>query len=314
MRLNLNVFDARGRQRGRAQVQLIWGQNKWVLRSDTRNVWRHVGFSRRGSFRRKDWDVIWFWDQARAGDKHNTIVLWDPPSGNMDRRHIHGSARIYDPKDSAFRKGRIEWNAELPAMPDVLSSNRRKVLRWMRQYIPCTYNSESFKKLTGGLTKDNPEVKRVEKAGRTYTTCGSLPGFVSAQLLRHLSKGKKSHPKSLNGTNILPIRGRKHGAWIVADKKKRPLPGDLYALCSGSTPNDSIQHVGVIIHSVGKYWKTADLGQGNGWSGQFVIREYDEERGTLTGEAIGKGNKRPPRVLAGWVDLDKYFGNQFSSI
>lgn len=183
--------------------------------------------------------------------------------------------------------------APTPSSPD-LSPRRTYVLDvLLPQVLPSSYGQQKFTKLTFGLTKDNPNVTP------GYTTCGSLPMYIARMLKDNV----------LGGTNGLRTGGIKKNAWVVADGVKRPRPGDLYALLNkgeNDKMNGGIAHVGVIIDAAGDQWKTADAGQGDGWAADYVTRQYDEATGMLSGEILNAGGARPPRVLAGWIDLDVY--------
>ena len=181
-----------------------------------------------------------------------------------------------------------------PAKKGELSARRKYIIDVLLPgVLPSSYGEQKFTKLTFGLTKDNPNVTP------GYTTCGSLPMYIARML----------KDKLIGGTNGVRTSGQKKNAWVVADRVKRPLPGDIYALLNKDETdviNSGISHVGIIIDSSGTQWKTADAGQGDGWAADYVTREYDEENGTLTGEVVRASGARPPRVLAGWIDVDTY--------
>jgi hypothetical protein len=185
-------------------------------------------------------------------------------------------------------------DSDPPTSDSGLSPRRRRVIdELLPGVVPCQYNDKRFQKMSFGLTKSSPGVTP------GYTTCGSLPMYV-ARMLKDMSIG---------GTNGVRTAGIKKNAWVVADGEKRPRPGDLYALLNKGDSdrlNSGISHVGVIIDASGDQWKTADAGQGDGWAADYVTRKYDAEAGTLTGEIVTGANVRPPRVLAGWIDLDEY--------
>ena len=308
MFIQLNVFDTSDRFRGQARMRLNWQEKTWIVEEDQQWVWRRVGFSNVGSFEVKSWGVIWIWDQLR-----NPVIFHDAPQHSIDFKHQQGRGRIYDPKDSSFKDARVNWSinpvtASTASPKSVeLSPRRVRLLQVLNQVLPCTYASAKFDKITGKLRKDSPGV------GAGYTTCGSLPGFVTSELGAGHLKGdawqKYMQKRSLNGTNAVRIKGIQHGAWVEADLVKRPLPGDIYALLNNGKSNratDGISHVGVIMDASGDVWKTADMGQGGGWEGKInVERPYKAKEGELFGETIQGGGYR---ILAGWVDIDKYFG------
>ncbi|MGL4554346.1 MAG: hypothetical protein ACRC33_24555, partial [Gemmataceae bacterium] len=151
--------------------------------------------------------------------------------------------------------------------------------------------------------------------GADYTTCGALPRFVLFEL--GAAQGF--------GWGVLGLRddARKQNLWVVADQdiyeddEARPLPGDLYGLVQGSNPEVGLDHVGVIVDSrpsATNVWVTADAGQGGLGQPQearFVKRRYNPKAGTLSGPLVlipGKEDRAElgaPRLLAGWVDLEK---------
>ncbi|MHB8770673.1 MAG: hemopexin repeat-containing protein [Syntrophales bacterium] len=182
-----------------------------------------------------------------------------------------------------------------PISPKPGSTARREyvIKKLLPSVLPSAYGQPMFTKLTFGLTKDNPNVTP------GYTTCGSLPQYIASQL----------KDQRIRGTNGVRIAGKEKGAWVVADGTNRPLPGDIYALLNKNETdvmNGGIAHVGVIVDASGDEWTTADAGQGDGWAADYVTRKYDPQANTLTGEIVKSGGARPPRVLAGWIDLDAY--------
>lgn len=198
------------------------------------------------------------------------------------------------PIPSAWLGSTLKPQPSTPPETQELSARRRQVIDVLIPgVLPSSYGQQKFTKLTFGLTKDNPSVTP------GYTTCGSLPMYIARML----------NDKRIGGTNGVRTAGQNKNAWVVADGVKRPLPGDLYALLNkGETDviNGGISHVGVILDASGDQWKTADAGQGDGWAADYVTRHYDAQAGTLSGEILQAAGARPPRVLAGWIDIDKY--------
>jgi hypothetical protein len=305
MFVQLAVFDTKNNLRGQARMKLDWQQKVWVIDQDQQWIWKRVGFSNMGTFEVKSWGVIWLWDQLR-----NTVIFHDAPRNGIDFKHSSGHARIYDPKDTAFKDGKISWSTNFaPAAESAeaqeLSPLRIKLIKLLNEVLPCVYESAKYDRITGKLRKNSPGV------GAGYTTCGSLPGFVSSELGgKPLGKGWEAYmkKKSLNGTNLVRTRGIQYNAWVEADLIKRPKPGDIYALLDKNLTDrlkDGIAHVGVIMDSSGSVWKTADMGQGGGFDGKInVERPYNATEGKLFGETNQGGGYR---MLAGWVDIDKYF-------
>lgn len=175
-----------------------------------------------------------------------------------------------------------------------LSERRKFVLdTLLPDVLPSKYGEAKFTKLTFGLTKDNPNVTP------GYTTCGSLPMYIARML----------NDKVISGTNGLRTAGQSKNAWIIADGSARPRPGDLYALLNQGVTDvidGGIAHVGVIVDASEDIWKTADAGQGDGWAADYVSRAYGAQAVTLSGEVVKTTGARPPRTLAGWIDIDLY--------
>jgi hypothetical protein len=307
MHLQLEVFDTNGRFRGYAEMNMDWNTKNWQIVDDKALVWNRVGFSKGGSFELKPWGVIWIWDRSR-----NTVIFWDAPTGETDNLHRSGEARIFDPQDHSLKDGKIRWKIDLtknvaasPGSNAASTPLRAKLLKVLREVLPCSYMDKNYVRITGGL----------KKQGGGYTTCGSLPGFVTSEL----GAGDPTKPQwmtymntySLNGTNIVRTKGIKYNAWEWGGKGKRPKPGDIYVLLDHGKTNretDGVSHVGVIIDSTGDIWKTADLGQGDGYQGKIdVIRPYKAASDELFGETNQGGGYR---TLAGWVDIDRYFAKR----
>ncbi len=176
-----------------------------------------------------------------------------------------------------------------------LSQRRKRVLESLiPAVVPSRYPEPKFQQLTGGVNLSDPNLPP------HYTTCGCLPSYVA----RNLGGRGMIQAGGLDG---LRTAAKKQDAWVVAELGLRPKPGDLYGLCNGANPNSLIVHVGVIVDASGEIWKTADAGQGQlpDQRANYVNRQYNPQTGTLSGEVTNSGN-RPPRLVAGWVDIDKY--------
>lgn len=174
---------------------------------------------------------------------------------------------------------------------------RQSAVRLCREVLPAPYLSKNYKANPFHVTKDNPQAKGA------YSTCGEFPAYIV-----WLLQGKPNPARFRPGTTALPPQGAKRGAWRTPNGTDWPRPGDLYALCSTATLDDSVAHVGVILDPKGTTWETADWGQpdpsGGGFAGAIVQRSFDPVRGTLTGDpTIGTA----PRAIKGWIDLDAYF-------
>ena len=186
-----------------------------------------------------------------------------------------------------------------------LSGRRQRALAIVREVCPSAYPDSKFTLLTGGIDLSSSTLP----AG--YTTCGSLPAYVARKL-------GGNGMIACGGLDSLRTAAKKAGAWVpgsggfaatlagmYGDGPARPQPGDLYALCQGSSPDGLIVHVGMIVDASSDLWVTADAGQGKlpDQKAAYSNRRYNS--GMLTGEVTTNGN-RPARLVAGWVDLDAY--------
>ncbi|HBR56394.1 MAG TPA: hypothetical protein DEA22_02815 [Blastocatellia bacterium] len=311
MIINLEIFDSQKLSKGKVRVSLDWNSKTWSIEKDERMAWRSITLANSGRFELKDNGVIWLMENYQC-----IVILWEAPTGEMDLFGPPASGRIFGALDKSIIDAPIEWSvdftASLYAKPKTqapLSPFREHLLNRINQLLPAPYLSANYDILTGKLRRDDPGVK-----GSTgvYTSCGSMPGFVTGEIARY--RGYKGHAYetyinkySLNGTNIVRIKGLRYNCWTESDSSIRPKPGDVYALLNhGATDKKAagISHVGVIEDSSGDIWKTMDLGQGTGFDGKKVERPYKNDSTELFGETLQGGGYR---VLAGWVDIDKYF-------
>lgn len=239
-------------------------------------------------------DVVNWGDGKAVFLKGVRYIVYDIAADSGDAPKMIPPAWFAASSAPAPSGGTTGTSTPTPTGTPALSARRRHVIDdLLPGVLPSAYGQQKFIKLTFGLTKDNPNVTP------GYTTCGSLPMYIARMLKDQV----------ITGTNGVRTAGVKKNAWVVADGVKRPQPGDLYALLNqGETDrvNGGVAHVGVILDATGNHWKTADAGQGDGWAADYVTREYDAQAGTLTGEVVKATGARPPRVLAGWIDLDKY--------
>ncbi len=288
MILNLAVNDAKNAPRGRARMKLDFGQKQWSIMDGQQPAWAGVGFSTKGAFEVRTSGVIWLWDQPPGQTKHNTVILWDAPTGSGDAAHAAGSARIFDPKDPAFKDGKINWTADTTPSPI-----RQKAVDFCRAALPpvgefLTPGSSKMSRISCE-TRHSPNVEAEYNKGKHYTNCGAFPAYIAKLLggkgliLHGLSAGMKS-------------AAQKAGAWVEADGVNRPLPGDFYVL---ENPRGKFSHVGVVIDASGMSWRTADSGQNDGFAAGYRDRRYKE--GSLTGEPTQGGGFG---FLAGWVDIE----------
>jgi len=314
MKLNFAVRDAGNATIGTATVAFDWKGKGWVVTEDKAGAWKRVASRKIGKFEFKDWGVIWMFDQKR-----NIAIVHNSPRNQTDMSILGGTARLYEPVDETLKDAHALWNLELGAGGkwrimnfQPLPFDRNAYIARLQQLFPAPYDvtndSSNYSILTSKLSKDD----KVVKATANYTTCGSLPGFMSRQVA--LSKGLKGKKQeewmnkySLDGTNRVRDIGLAHGCWVENGSGKRPKPGDIYALLNyGVTDKKAggISHVGVFEKEVGTQWTTFDLGQGGGFEGKKNTREYKASTMELTGEINQGGGFR---TVAGWVDLEGYF-------
>ena len=291
-------------------LTLNWASKSWQLTDDKAGSWSRVTAAKAGKFEYKDWGVLWLFDGTK-----NIVIVHNPPSRAMDYDTMTGTARLFDVapemKDTILRWALdIGTDSKFFAIAkSPLPFTRVAYIERLRWLMPAPYLSSNNDLLTDRLRKDDPKVKAA--AGK-YTSCGSLPGFVSKQVAA--SKGLKGkafenwmNKNSLNGTNRVRDLGMALGCWQEASPDKKPKPGDIYALLNHGATNkksDGISHVGVFDSVQGTKWKTLDLGQHGGFDGDINLREYKAATTELYGETNQGGGFR---VLAGWVDLEKYF-------
>ena len=291
-------------------LTLNWASKSWQLTDDKANVWNRVTTAKTGKFEYKDWGVLWLFDGTK-----NIVIVHNPPSRAMDYDTMTGTARLFD-VEPEMKDTILRWALDIGTdskffaiAKSPLPFTRVAYIERLRWLMPAPYLSSNNDLLTDRLRKDDPKVKAA--AGK-YTSCGSLPGFVSKQVAA--SKGLKGkafenwmNKNSLNGTNRVRDLGMALGCWQEASSDKKPKPGDIYALLNHGATNkktDGISHVGVFDSVQGTKWKTLDLGQHGGFDGDINLREYKAATTELYGETNQGGGFR---VLAGWVDLEKYF-------
>lgn len=283
-------------------LELDWSTGTWGCDPGTPKSWQRLCNASAGSFELMSNDVIWIHDSSA-----HRIILRAPPRFSADVGRTTGLGRLFAPVDTTLRDVTFTWAIEpspsvktAPAMSD----RRIALLKELQSLMPCAYPDQKFAKVAMGLTPQ----------GGGYTSCGSLPGYVSwflgAMPLPFSKREAYILKYSLNGTNLVRIKGKKYGAWETGGQDKRPKPGDIYALLNyGKTDVDldGISHVGVIVECSGDTWLTCDLGQGaGGFEGKYdITRPYKSASNELFGETNQGGGYR---VLAGWVDIDRYFG------
>ena len=326
MFLEFTVTDNSRRVRGSGRLALNWEKKIWHVVQDPQGVWSMLSRHSAGVFEPRDNNVMWILDEYRR----NPAILYGPPKSPFDLSARRGGGRIYAPTDSTLQDAAIDWTVDYsftppPSAPPT-AGIREKLIARLRELLPCSLAGKAQEPKDPrrkGVTKWDSISGSLEKfAG---TSCGSLPQFVTMFLgAEPLRKGKGSDAKamedymkvrSLSGTNAVRTKGLKYGAWVDAAPGLRPKMGDIYALLGRNDAGDrltkrdtdGIAHVGVILTAQGTNWTTADLGQGDGFAGKIdVARPYIEDGGLLYGE-VKQGGKDHYRVLAGWVDIDRYF-------
>ena len=310
MIIKFDVVDNKNQAIGKSALTLNWGAKTWQLTEDKAGAWKRITAARTGKFEYKDWGVMWIFDGPK-----NVAIVNNPPSRAMDYDTMTGTARLFD-VEGEMKNSILKWTLDLGTdskffaiMKSPLPFSRTAYIERLRWLMPAPYMSSNNDLLTDKLRRDDPKVTRT--AGK-YTSCGSLPGFVSKQVAA--SKGLKGqafnnwmNKFSLNGTNKVRDLGVSLGCWVEASSDRKPKPGDVYALLNHGATNkktDGISHVGVFDSEHGKNWKTLDLGQHGGFDGDINLREYKAATTELYGESNQGGGFR---VLAGWVDLERYF-------
>jgi hypothetical protein len=317
MYFQLNIQDAAQSIRGKVRLQLNFLDKTWVVDEDRQGVWRRVFLWDEGTFGGERAGEIVLMDQGRK-----LLSFENAPLSGVEQLRREGTATIIDAKDASYKNGRIQWSTDglssVISQVQPMSDLRVRLLKRIRELMPAKL---------GGSEKEqaNWDIISCYCTRFAGTSCGSLPQFVSAFLgAEPLKNGKKTgieaynnymKKRSLSGTKAIRDKGLQFGAWVEADLVKRPKPGDIYGLLDRDKTgqplrdkkNDYIGHVGVILDATGSVWRTADLGQGDGYAAKIdVMRPYKAEVGELYGE-VRHGGVSPYRVVAGWVDIDKYF-------
>lgn len=216
---------------------------------------------------------------------------------------------------------------QLRVTQEVPTQIRRDILyKYLPQLLESTEGDPKFDKL---MTKKACDAARKSTPG--FTTCGALPAVVMQMA------GIKGPIATGYGVAGVMIEAQKVNCWVdhknelhnamyksAYGVERRPLPGDIYLL---GTKAGDILHVGIITNSAGTQWQTADSGQGARelQKAVYVERKYDPQNRLLDGEdafanaAQGVGLSaaqmkqygiRPPRLLIGWVDIDKLKASQ----
>lgn len=312
MKLNFEVRDTMNRSIGKTTVAFDWGGKGWAVTDDKLGAWKRVATRKIGKFVYHPWGVIHMMDQART-----VAIVHDSPRSAFDMNWVRGTARLFQPLDATLKDAHALWNLDMGGVSRwrvintmKLPFDRTAYMNRISSLFPAPYDlseNSNYTFLTKGVNKD-----KVKTEHPGYTSCGSLPGFVAQQVA--LSKGHMGDAQKkwvekygLEGTKRVRDQGRAFNCWVEAASDKRPKPGDVYALLDyGATDKKAggISHVGVFEKESGNQWTTLDLGQGGGFDGKRNTREYRPGPCELTGEINQGGGFR---VVAGWVDLEKYF-------
>ena len=219
---------------------------------------------------------------------------------------------------------------------DVLSEKRKKVIRdFLPMVVPSVVGSPAFDMLQ---TKADVDKKTAEFLPKRYTTCGTLPSFLSKQFNEPL-RPKRCRIGGLAGCYWAAHDDGSHDpdkpAWVTAVAGLEPRPGDIFLITDETTTPAFIEglipiqdsgheehdlmtqtypkeifvtlHVGVIVDTSPvrttaggiPLWIVAEAGQG----GDTQMSLYN------TRMISADANNYPMmagRRLAGWVDIDNY--------
>lgn len=123
MRLDLAIYDCRGKARGFACLSLDLDANVWVVEADSQRAWRGSGFSQSGPIEAVDDDVLWLWEQEIGNPRCNTAVLTGIPVDRLEPEQS-GSGRIVTGQVGKFHGGTLHWRvlAAEPAAADASPS------------------------------------------------------------------------------------------------------------------------------------------------------------------------------------------------
>ena len=280
-----------------------------------------------------------------GGNLRLVTALWDllliaAPQSEADKGRTAGDISVTNCRTGPWDRGPLRWTtgaaAATPAdtgpekikdsklLPARTGNVRTDICAAVRALMPCCLGDDKWDVIQPGSKK------QVE--GGTYyktgTSCVVLPGWVTsyAGSVPHgmQFKGTKrvdevaayQKRRSLSGTTTGRTKGRVDGSWIKADGTRLPREGDIYCLLDRNEKGqqltnkdtDYIAHIGVVLKATQTHWETADLGQGSGWSGAIVRREYHAGIGELFGETLqNKPGMTKFRIVAGWVDVERYF-------
>lgn len=305
------------------KLQLNWKSKTWRLLQDTTGIWRNgISHARKGPFRRRSRGALWIDDLVprRGETKQLTrVVIWNSPYSDADARRIDGVGIVWIPRHRSNllrRRQELGWSVQTLIPPGgPLTALRQAIVKQLKQKfapgVVITPGKPEFFELTGNMSPP--------KSG---TNCYALGTGLARLAGQH--KGKKA-----NSTELTQFIGRfslastsglqrkaKNNSWTDANGSQLPRPGDFFALLSpglANTPENrrkgsEYAHVGVLLayQNQGKIWITADFGQlqSPGGYGTRRVRTYYPGSNKLSSPGTGY----PPRVVAGWVNIDKHFG------
>lgn len=300
-------------------LKLNWKSQTWRVVQDSTGVWNNrISRARKGPFDRKAWGVLWLDELTERHGQVTRLIVWDAPSSDADGRHLNGLARIDRPRNGAatLRNQRIGWTVRPYRVPanGPLSALRTSVVSELKKkFAPGTViqpgHSEFFE-LTATLKPPGAGTNCYALGAGLARLAGRFRGVPDNTQKMTAFIGKYS----LSATSGLPTRV-KNGAWTDAAGRHLPKPGDFFALLTpglGNTPENrrkshEYAHVGVLLayRNHGTTWITADFGQiqSPGGYGTRRVRTWFPASNTLS----SPGSGYPPRVVAGWVDIDKHF-------
>lgn len=294
------------------QINLNWGTKTWSLANDPANFWKtNISRFGGGDFKRKEWGVIWLRDAAFQS-KEPLVIIWDGPNHAQDASKKRGKARINSSSSEKLKNSRCPWRITIPVERPISALRKHVVMKLEEAFKkqPIQFNDDTYQWLIGPVPN-----------ATTGTNCYVLGSGIAKQVAEF--KGRGTNPNeltayvkrmTLGATTGLPDRA-KNGSWTDATGKNLPpRPGDFFALLKENTENndinrsihDNITHVGAILKiETPTQWRTADFGQaGKPGVGKIRTRTYDPKTNMLTSPESVYG----PRLLSGWVDLDKHFG------
>src|SRR5262245_8509376 len=239
MLLNVTLYDNRNASRGSVRLRLDFATKQWSIPGGSQQAWAGVGYtnSAEGAFEVRVNGAIWLWDQ-RPGE-HNTIIIWDAPTGDSDFTHDKGQGLIFDPKDPSLKDGRIIWTLD----PSSVSSApiRARVLELIKG-IPFDFPPVYKVNFPSGPPNNRPDVYNGK-----VTNCGEFPGWITKNLGGSGAPSEvsfKFHDKGRGHSLAAPMTAwetwakmfqSKRGStaepiWIPYGQTARPKSGDIYVL------------------------------------------------------------------------------------